>query len=312
VAAHRLWLRAPAGAKLSRRPQPPGLEAIPPAARELTTPTAAGSTTTGATSGTAPPPPEAGDRAGGSRAGNRDQAAARSPNPAAQTGRRRPILGPAATPLRPVIRPSPCQPRRIDQARGPQGLSGLSLPFILIFAPPCRNATDCAREPRTLTGAELPGRARVTRPRANSCRTAGITAVGKAKFLQREFEWLWRRTAARLGPKRSRGIAEQQLASLRGGFRSLGETFEDRNQHGANVHPVGAAAMGLIKRAPPLIEFEKRGAGLQALRPRWRKIIEALAASGGVAERPAHTILAEPVQQHIRAPSAKSSGSRPR
>lgn len=128
---------------------------------------------------------------------------------------------------------------------------------------------------------------------------AGITAVGKAKFLQREFECLWRRAAERLGPQRSRGIAEQQPASLHGGFRFLGETFEDRNQHGANVHPVGAAGMGLIKRAPPLIELEKRGTGLQALGPRWRKIIKTLAAAGSVAEKPAHTILAEPVQQHI-------------
>ena len=128
---------------------------------------------------------------------------------------------------------------------------------------------------------------------------AGITAVGKAKFLQREFECLRRCTAERLGPKRSRGIAEQQPASLHGGFRSFGETFEDRNQHRANIHPVGAAGMGLIKRAAPLIELEKRGTGLQALGPRWRKIIETLAAAGGVAEKSAHTILAEPIQQHI-------------
>src|SRR3546814_7295133 len=87
---------------------------------------------------------------------------------------------------------------------------------------------------------------------------ARITTVGKAKVLQREFKCLRRRTAQRLGPKRSRGVAEQQPTSYHGSFRPLGETFEGRNQHRANVQAVGAVQMGLIKRAAQLIELEKQ------------------------------------------------------
>src|SRR5882724_6714207 len=113
-----------------------------------------------------------------------------------------------------------------------------------------------------------------------------IATIGQAQLLQGEFEGLWRRAPQCFGPKRARCTAEQQAADVLGGARSFSELFEHGRQHRAHIDAIAAKVMGLVERAPPLIELEERSAGLQALRPRRGKTPQTLAVSGGVTEEP--------------------------